>query len=263
MVNGELVPPVGSLWYSFWFKEMVSVKGCISKSYRIPTFNDLYWTPGGNPNLLPESSWTEELTIAIYKKWSKSKLEYSATGYNRNVKDMISWVPSASYWVPMNISEVWSRGVEHRFKYSLNYLDWKVILNVNVDYVRSTSKKTLVANDVAIGKQLIYVPAWFGGANVTVQKKHVYVTYAHQYTDLRFTSRDHVEWLPSFSIGNIAAGYTKTILKPTGNYAFNFYAKCNNVFNVQYQTVAWRPLPGINFQLGCTIAFDLEKNTTL
>lgn len=260
MVNGKLVQPVGSIWYSLWAKEWLGVKGCVSKSYRIPTFNDLYWAPGGNPNLLPESAWTEELTVVVRKQWKQNIFEYSLTGYNRNVIDMIAWVPSASYWMPMNINEVWSRGMEHRLKTKLSYFNWNFTLNVNLDYVRSTSEKTGVANDVAIRKQLIYVPAWFGGANVTVQKKHIYFTYAYLYTDLRFTSRDHVEWLPAFSISNVALGYTPTKSRSSGNYAFNFYAKCNNIFDVQYQSVAWRPMPGVNFQIGCTIDFA-NQNT--
>jgi vitamin B12 transporter len=267
IVDDKLIDPVGSVWYYSILTDWLAVRVCVSHNYRVPTFNDLYWSPGGNPDLRAETSWTEEGTIELTKKWRKeqrviAKLEYSVTAYNRDVVDMITWAPYASYWSPKNVARVKSRGMEHRLKAEYNVRSWEFTFLANADYVRSTYEQTENPNDVALGKQLIYVPAWFGGATISVKKYDYFITYSHQYTDLRFTTRDHVEWLPAYNIANLAIGWTINSYdwtfhpdKETKEYRLDVFLRCNNIFNEQYQTVAWRPMPGRCFMIGCTIDF--------
>jgi len=255
MIDGKFVEPVGSVWYYHFFPDKFSLRGCVSHNYRVPTFNDLYWFPGGNPDLKAETSWTEELTAECVFSRNTWKLMYAVTGYNRNVVNMITWVPLAAYWSPVNVAAVWSRGVEHRLRYEKVIGKVRMIIIANADYVRSTYEKTENPNDVSIGKQLIYVPAWFGGASFTAAWKGFYVTYNQQYNDLRFTTRDHVEWLPAYSIGSAAIGWNTRPSFSGISGELNFFIRCNNIANVQYEAVAWRPMPGRYFTAGLTIDF--------
>lgn len=255
LVNDEPVDPVGNIWYYFVLKDWIAFRACVSHNYRVPTFNDLYWRPGGNPDLEAETSWTEELSVELGKKWNRTAVSYSVTGYNRSVKNMITWVPLAAYWSPVNVAEVWSRGVEHRFRFT-HSMSWvKITVLANVDYVRSTYEKSEITNDVSIGKQLIYVPAWFGSGSITLDAKGIFITYSQSYTDLRFTTRDHVEWLPAYSIGNAAVGYSFDPKKNGKERTINVFFRCNNIADVQYQAVAWRPMPGRNYAVGLSITF--------
>ncbi|HTF05562.1 MAG TPA: TonB-dependent receptor plug domain-containing protein, partial [Bacteroidia bacterium] len=262
IIDGKMIDPVGSIWYYLSLKKWLAIRTCVSHSYRVPTFNDLYWTPGGNPDLLPETSWTEEITVDVRPRWKTGYISYSVTAYNRNVKDMITWVPNAAFWSPLNVAEVWSRGMEHRLKYFQAVSRWKFTFLANADYVRSTYEKTNTTNDVSIGKQLIYVPAWFGGATATAQWKDYFITYAHQYTDLRFTTRDHVEWLPAYSIANLAVGWNWKSNLNGGVYWMNLFFRCNNIFDEQYESMAWRPMPGRSYMIGFSIDFSKQKEIT-
>ena len=260
VIDGRAIEPVGSIWYSLNLRDKVSVKGCVSHNYRIPTFNDLYWAPGGNPDLKAETGWTEELTVSTELTKYSWKVRYSVTTYNRNVVNMITWVPHASYWSPINVAEVWSRGMEHRLRIEYKPFWWsRIILLANADYVRSTYEKTDDPNDVAIGKQLIYVPAWFGGSAVTLEVREFYATYSYQYTDLRFTTRDHLEYLPGYGVSSAAVGYR--LLRRTATSTLsevNLFIRCNNITNVEYQSVAWRPMPGRAFTAGLSIDFGRQ-----
>lgn len=256
IIDGKPVEPVGSIWYSLFIKPWFTFKACVSHNYRVPTFNDLYWAPGGNPDLKAETGWTEELTAAFGFDKHSWKIAYSITGYNRNVVNMITWVPHASYWSPVNVAEVWSKGIEHRLRIAWSPAKrTRIILAANADYVRSTYEKTDDPDDVALGKQLIYVPAWFGGGSLTVEWRSFFVTYAQQYNDLRFTTRDHLEWLPAYSVGNAAIGWNLRRKANPKFYEINLFVRCNNIGNVQYQSVAWRPMPGRAFTIGLTIDF--------
>jgi iron complex outermembrane receptor protein len=256
MIDGKPVQPVGSIWYSLFIRPWFTFKATVARNYRVPTFNDLYWAPGGNPDLKAETGWTEELTAAFHYNVKPWKINYSATVYNRTVVNMITWVPHASYWSPVNVAEVWSRGIEHRLRIARTFAQrTRIIFTANVDYVRSTYERTDNPNDVALGKQLIYVPAWFGGAALTIEWRSFYATYSQQYNDLRFTTRDHLEWLPSYSIGNAAIGWCDRKKANPEFYEINLFVRCNNIGNVQYQSVAWRPMPGRAITAGLTIDF--------
>lgn len=257
-IDGNFISPVGSLWYYLEIKKWIAIRASVSNNYRVPTFNDLYWVPGGNPNLKAETSWTEELTLELkyYTRNEDFHIEYSVTTYNRNIENMITWVPLAAYWSPQNIAEVQSYGMEHRFKTDKQFGRLKLKLTANADYVRSEYRKSENPDDVSIGKQLIYVPAWFGGGSFTVQFTDYYITYTHQYTDLRFTTRDHLEYLPAYDIAGAAAGWSTISTYNGAEYGINLFFRCNNILDEQYQAVAWRPMPGRSYVIGCSVQFS-------
>jgi iron complex outermembrane receptor protein len=51
-------------------KGNIVAKASVSRNYRFPTLNDLYFLPGGNPDLKKESGWTYDagLSFAVGKK---------------------------------------------------------------------------------------------------------------------------------------------------------------------------------------------------
>ncbi|MCX5686430.1 MAG: TonB-dependent receptor [Candidatus Omnitrophica bacterium] len=105
------ISPSASAVYEL-FKNF-SVRGLVGRSYRIPTFTDLYYNDvknAGNPDLRPESSWT-------YEAGADFKLDTaycSATYFHRNSYDTIDWTrPNAnSKWQASNIGTIATNGVE-------------------------------------------------------------------------------------------------------------------------------------------------------
>ncbi|HXZ37204.1 MAG TPA: TonB-dependent receptor, partial [Thermodesulfobacteriota bacterium] len=74
------------------------LRASVARSYRAPTFNDLYWPASaftaGNPNLQPEKAWSYELggekrfgNLAIFK----------VAGFYREVTDLIRWAPGTDF----------------------------------------------------------------------------------------------------------------------------------------------------------------------
>src|SRR5690606_11786857 len=101
------------LLYSFGLNyspiKFYEAKFNISKNYRVPSFNDLYWQPGGNLELKAENSLQFELGQNI--SWKKNSLGVNL--YYNEIHDMIRWVPMSGFiWSPMNTDEVISKGVE-------------------------------------------------------------------------------------------------------------------------------------------------------
>ena len=66
------------------------LKASTSRNFRFPTLNDLYFLPGGNPNLKRESGWTYDIgaSFAVGKEDVYS-LTGSVNWFGSYVKDWI------------------------------------------------------------------------------------------------------------------------------------------------------------------------------
>ncbi|MDZ7776138.1 MAG: TonB-dependent receptor [Bacteroidales bacterium] len=91
------------------------MKGNVSRNYRLPTLNDLYWQPGGDPELLPERGFTLETGLK-YLSQKRNGWHGGAeiTWFRNDISNWIAWQPDGimSYWTPKNITEVLSQGIE-------------------------------------------------------------------------------------------------------------------------------------------------------
>ncbi|WP_057939998.1 TonB-dependent receptor plug domain-containing protein [Algoriphagus resistens] len=90
-------------------------------SFRIPTYNDLYYqgpTNIGNDQLEPEQAQNFE----VGAKWSKSGFFAELVYFNRNTDNLIQWTrPNADTpWQPQNFSEVKFNGIEASVNYRVS-----------------------------------------------------------------------------------------------------------------------------------------------
>ncbi len=70
------------------------LKTSVSSNHHFPTLNDLYFQPGGNPNLRPEGSLSQELGLVFNRKGGAGGFSMDVTGYHARVNDWIIWLPS-------------------------------------------------------------------------------------------------------------------------------------------------------------------------
>ncbi|HET6991692.1 MAG TPA: TonB-dependent receptor [Bacteroidia bacterium] len=260
-VQGKITPLVGSFGAEWSRLKFLALKTSISRNYRIPTFNDLYWTPGGNPDLKPEDSWNEDGSVVFHYNKKNFDINYTGTAYYRVTKNWILWQPTSNsgIWSPENLLEVWSRGFEHRLKASWTKNKFALNFIAGYDYVRATNQKSKNPSDVSIGKQLPYVPAnhFYGMLQITYRK--FYLAYNHQFNGLRFTTSDHTAYLPAFDLADLTIGKRIDYKKAFGNAYGDLFFRVNNIFNKEYQAIAWRAMPGRNFEIGLTIDFNKPK----
>ncbi len=106
------------------------LKANLARNYHHPTLNDLYWQPGGNPDLLPEEGHTGELSVSWLKKTDAVHLQTSLTGYYSRISNWILWLPGfKGYWEPLNLREVRSYGMEYHLSSDLFLGEWQLKLN--------------------------------------------------------------------------------------------------------------------------------------
>lgn len=211
-----------------------------ARAFRFPTFNDLYWVPGGNPDLKTEKSWKGELNF-VYGY--NSLITVSATGYCTYVDDWIQWIPQGSNWSAVNYKRVLSRG----FEAGLNVTNtnaigkkFKIDFKASYSYTKTTNLDGLNPYDQSKGKQLIYVPLHNVVAGLQLQYRRFYIRSTNTYTSTLYTSTDNSQSLIGFVISNLEVGKDFTFGLNEVGMAF----KVNNIGNADYQSVAQRPMPG-------------------
>lgn len=209
-----------------------------SKNFRIPTFNDLYWQPGGNLDLEPESSYQFDLG----QNFSFKHIHIALNSYYIKTKDLIQWRPDNSGdWKPINVAKSHSYGAELEAQSTFKINRHQFTLNSHYSYTVSENLET--------GKQLIYVPFHKGNASIAYNFQSFSMFYQHLFNGEVFIIGDELD---GFSVGNIGVGY---LLNKSGKVTYDLSFRINNLYNKNYQNVALRPMPNRNFQILTTIKF--------
>ncbi|CAI8271592.1 MAG: Vitamin B12 transporter BtuB [Owenweeksia sp. TMED14] len=75
--------------------------------FRLPSMNDMFWVPGGNVALLPESGWDLRSSFSF----STQKTIFKIEGFSGRLKNGIIWRPSGLFWQPINENLIMRIGV--------------------------------------------------------------------------------------------------------------------------------------------------------
>ena len=244
VVDGKSMGVFPTATFSYHFPKGFGATLGYSHNYRNPSLNDLYWRPGGNPDLLPENGRTVDLAFSYNFNNDGVKLDLRTGAYASRVENWIQWVPTSyRYWVPQNVALVFARGIESHVDFKYTYGDWKTSLSGNYVFTATTDESPK-ANSLGIsGKQLIYIPRHHGNMFLNVRWKTWDLSYTLEVTGMRSTSYAdfYAMDLKPYVLHHLALG------KQFGK--FRCELRCNNLTDRDYQNVLWRPMPGRSFEV--------------
>ena len=171
-----LIPALG-VDYKPFNKIDISVSANLSRNYRFPSLNDLYWSISGNPDLKPETDYAAEMSCVYHYKNKNGNflLETELTGYYSFMNDLILWFPveGGSLWKPENVTEVLSRGIEAGLNLSWSFQGFTFGLNNNYHFCKATYEKATSPSDASVGKQLIYTPVNTLNSTLNIKKNGI------------------------------------------------------------------------------------------
>lgn len=257
LVDEKFMPLIATLGFEYnpFRKINLGINGNLLRNYRFPTLNELYWEVSGNPNLLPESDLGGELGITYNMANKKETIFFEATlsGYATWITDMIIWIPvDGSLWKPENVNKVFARGIEAGINLSLNLFGFNCSTKNNWSYCRSTYEQTSSENDKKLGKQLIYIPTNTFNSLISLERWRYYLQYNFIFVGDRFTSPDNLSYMPAYNLSNIIFGKSINLK----DICLNLQLEIKNLFNLDYQSIASRPMPGINYAFTLKVMFN-------
>ncbi len=210
-----------------------------SRNFRLPTFNDLYWQPGGNLDLRAEQSYQVDLGHQI--KWDQFTMKLNS--YYIATEDMIRWLPNSNgIWSPINVDDVQIYGAEVE-------LGLKQAIGKKQEIDIKTNYAYTVSEDVATSEQLIYVPFHRGNASLAYRIGNFSSFYQHLYNGpVRIIGGE----LEGYQVANAGIGYK---FKTSGKLGCRLGLTLNNIFNTYYENIALRPMPNRNIQTQLVLNF--------
>ncbi len=231
----------------------IVAKASVSRNHRFPTLNDLYFLPGGNPDLRSESGFSYEagLSFAVGKE-NVYSLSGSASWYDQHIDDWILWLSTPKgFFSPRNIKQVHAYGVEMQANLAvIPARDWKLTMNGTFSWSPSINEgEPISPADQSVGKQLPYEPEF--SATVTERLTwrswgllYQFCYYSERYTmssnDITLSGRLTPYLMNNLSLDKaFALKWADLTLKGT----------VNNLFNEEYLSVTARPMPRMNVEI--------------
>ena len=244
-----------ALFASYRPFDILQLSGFIKKSYRMPTFNDLYYTNIGNAFLRPESAIQYDLGVRVF---GKAKLGFNGnaalTGsleahlYHNSVHDKIVAYPKGQQfrWTMLNLGRVHIDGIDVQAQGS-----WMALKNLRLSSrLQYTYQRARDVTDKATsyyGDQIPYTPWHSGSATLMADYGAWDFAYNFVYTGERYCQQEnilynHVEpWYTSDVHLSWKHTFERTLCKAT--------LEVNNLFDQQYDVIINYPMPGRNFNV--------------
>ncbi len=215
-----------------WYQTSIN----ISRNFRAPTFNDLYWKTGGNPELKPENSIQAEMSHRfIYRNFV-----LGLTPYYMHITDNIVWMQGTSFWSPENISKVDGYGLETDLSFEKQFGKHQVRSKISYSYTKSV--------DLETKRQLMYVPFHRINFNADYHYGWLGIFVQAFYNGKTYTDTDEKNFLQDYLVIN--AGFNLNFLKHC-----NIGIRVYNITNQVYQSVGNYFMPKRNYAIN--IKFNL------
>ena len=249
--------PAVFISYQPLLKEQLYLRAFYKHVFRMPTFNDLYYTDIGNIALKPEKAvqydggieYAKSLHLT-YNALKDLDLHIKADGYFNQIHDKIVAVPKGNSqyrWMMMNLGYVEIRGLD------LNVgLDFHFAYDVNLSLAGTyTYQKAQDFTDktdtLTYGGQISYIPWHSCSATCNLSWRGWALNYAFIYVGERYHNSANIP------MNYEQPWYTHDLsfsrVWPFSGWKMSTAVEINNMLNQQYNVILNYPMPGINGKL--------------
>ena len=233
----------------------LSVRTFAKRSFRMPTFNDLYYTDLGNSNLKPESATQYDLGVVFNKQYNGHLLknvQFQADGYYNTIHDKIIAYPKGQQfrWTMLNLGRVHITGIDVMGAIALQPIN-DLVVTARLQYTYQDARDVTNASDVFYKDQIPYIPYNSGSAIVNLAYRNWTLNYSFIYSGKRYNQQE-----------NIPNNYMQPWYTSDVSLQYDFKAfgtKCramlevNNILNQKYDVILNYPMPGINGLVGLQV----------
>jgi outer membrane cobalamin receptor len=225
--------------------DQITIKAGYGKTFRAPTFEDLYWYDTinyqfGDSNLKPETGNRTDLIA----EWKENEQSVTLNFYQANLRDEIDWLYNDTTWATTatNIDKVYINGINFNWKNT-----WAKIITtrVNYDYIDKKATDSVLGDEQdynKYGKHQLTLgldfnnKAWNYGINWRYIRDRDYVSYGKTYN------------LPDYNILNLDIRY-----QMYKNLSFSLAV--DNSVDKYYQIENGYPMPGRSYTLSTKYTF--------
>lgn len=246
----ERYSPTAGLNWLVWPAAGLHLRASYSKTFRLPTFNDLYFEQIGRRDLRPEQASVTSAGMVIENEVSGIRYSVYADAYNSDVKDRIMAVPgkNTAVWMMKNIGLVTTHGLETGLELQTLKGLVRPALQVSYTYQRSMDKTD--SQSTTWNHQLPYTPRHSASAVTWIETPYVNAScnliYSCEYFCNAYNGPEY-RMPPYYELG--CSLWREFAFK---SFDLSLKAECINLTDSQYELVRNYPMPGRQFRLSAT-----------
>jgi outer membrane cobalamin receptor len=232
-----------------------SMRAYAKKSFRMPTFNDLYYTDMGNANLKPESAMQYDVGFALNKHFEQGIVRHAEMhfdAYYNKVRDKIVAYPKGQQfrWTMLNLGDVRIKGIDVEAEADCQ-VGRNLTATVRAQYTYQDARDVTDPSTSYYNDQIPYIPWHSGSAIVGLTYRSWQLNYSFIYAGERYDEQEnilynHVEpWYTS----DLSLRYQCTWHR----VLYTMMLEVNNVLDQQYEVIVNYPMPGRNYAVTLSV----------
>ena len=248
----HLSPVAGANWI-IWPAAGLHLRASYVNTYRLPTFNDLYFEQIGRRDLRPERAAVTSAGIVFEKELQALSISFYADAYNSSVRDRILAVPgkNTAIWMMKNIGHV----VTHGFETGLDVIstDCRIRPAAKLSYTYQRAMDKTDSQGTTWNHQLPYTPRHSASAVAWIETPLINAScnllYSGDYYSNGYNGPQY--HMPSY----YELGFSLWKSFESIDIPVTVKVECINLTDYRYELVANYPMPGR--QLRLTLTADL------
>lgn len=254
--NEQVWTPAVFMSYQPFKKQGLVFRAFYKKSFRLPTFNDLYYSDIKTNYLKPEHvtqyNWGMLYDIARPNRLF-SYFSFGADVYYNEVKDKIVAYPKDQqfFWTILNLGQVEIKGLDVNTMFSLTpSVDWNFTGKLQYSYQEAIDVTD--SSDAYYKDQIPYVPLHSGSAIAMISYKTWGLNYSFVYVGERYNQQENINY------NHVQPWYTNDV-SFSKDFVFKscklkISAEVNNLFSQDYDVILNYPMPKRNYRLAVSVS---------
>ncbi|NLY23824.1 MAG: TonB-dependent receptor [Bacteroidales bacterium] len=254
--NCNRLSPYLSASFKPLYAHELRLRAFYKKSFRLPTFNDLYYPQVGVRNLLPEDA--EQFNIGLTFGTTNGALlqqfTFMADAYHNRVDNKIVAYPTGNLhqWAMINVGKVIINGADLSME-SVTALTDRMMIRAGVSYTWQIASDRTDPQQVNYGHQLPYTPRHSGSARAALELKQLQLSYTLIWSGERYSNgyNDAAYRMQGYADHSISL--QRSFSTPLGRLLLA--GEALNLTGRNYEIVRNYPMPGRSYRLTLSIHF--------
>jgi len=232
-----------------------SMRAYVKKSFRMPTFNDLYYTDMGNANLVPESALQYDIGFALNKHFEEGIIRHAEMhfdAYYNTVHDKIVAYPKGQQfrWTMLNLGKVHIKGIDVEAEADCS-VGCGVIATLRAQYTYQDARDVTDPTTSYYNDQIPYIPWHSGSAIIGLSYKNWNLNYSFIYAGERYDEQENILYnhMEPWYTSDLSLRYQCTMHNAQCTVMLNV----NNILDQDYEVIVNYPMPGRNYALTLSV----------
>ena len=235
-----------------------SFRAYVKKSFRMPTFNDLYYTDMGNANLVPESALQYDAGFALNKHFERGIIRHAAMhfdAYYNTVHDKIVAYPKGQQfrWTMLNLGRVHIKGIDVEAEADVS-AGRDFVATIRAQYTYQDARDVTDPTTSYYKHQIPYIPWHSGSAIVGLNYRQWTLNYSFIYAGERYDEQEnilynHMEPWYTSDLSLVYGWRVKGGRWRENSLLMKVQLDVNNVLDQDYEVIVNYPMPGRNYAL--------------